>query len=92
MKEEFKHFTLKLGRDRSAGIVLHYPWWCRYLLRFFRLKIYSGFMGDTEFNLDLNYKDDGTYREPLNINDIKKAWDYSRSHGSGNKGGKDGQI
>lgn len=74
MKEEFKHFTLKLGRDRTAGIVLHYPWWCRYFLRFFRLKIYSGWFGKTEFNLDLNYKLDGTFRPPLDIKEITGAW------------------
>lgn len=73
----FKRFDLKLGRDRTAGIVLHYPWWCKYFLRFFKLKIYSGFMGETEFDLDLNYKLDGTFRAPLHIKDIKGAWEKS---------------
>lgn len=79
MKQEFRQFTLYLGRDRSSSIVLHYPWWCRYFLKFFKLKIYSGFMGKTEFDLDLNYKTDGTFKKNsiIDIKHLKKAWDYS---------------
>lgn len=71
MKKEYKNFQINLGRDRTAIVSLSYPKWFRFFIKFLRLDIFSGhFFNRKVFNLNLNYKNDGTYREPLELKDI----------------------
>ena len=78
MKQEFKKFVIKLERDRSFAIVLHYPRWCRWFLRFFELNIYAGFRESTIFFLNLDSKIDGIYKEPIHMKEIEDAWVHKK--------------
>ena len=65
MKTEMKKYCLQRKRDRQVIICFEYPRWMKFFMRFCRLRISWTFFNVAE--LDLLYKDDGSFRESIHI-------------------------
>lgn len=68
MKQENKIFELKFSKDRKAILSLSYPKWMNFFIkRFCKLRIYKPIPAQGQINFNLKYKNDGTYRHPVNF-------------------------
>ena len=67
-----KRFEIKFSRDRKIILSLEYPRWMGFLLKFMGLRIYIPIPMPKEHFFDLNKKLDGTYEEPLVMEEFLK--------------------